>query len=216
MGSRSRRAGYDPATLRIVPDAIEALVAVERLDDAARLVDDLERRGARTHRPWALATGARCRGLLEAASGQLDVAQAALHIAVKEHQRLPQPFEAARTLLALGTVQRRQKQRRAARESFDEALRCFDRLGATSWAAKTRAELGRIAGRSTNRLALTATEEQVAQLVAAGRVNREVAATLFISVKTVETNLTRVYRKLGVTSRRELARHINRAPPPAS
>ncbi len=128
-----------------------------------------------------------------------------LEIAVREHERLPQPFERARTLSALGMVQRRAKRKRPARDSLQEAVRLFDLLGASLWAARVRAEVGRIGGRATSAFALTPTEEQVASLAADGRTNREVAAALFMSVKTVETNLTRIYRKLGVTSRRELA-----------
>jgi DNA-binding CsgD family transcriptional regulator len=201
-------AGYDPATLRIVPDAIEALLAVERLDDAAPLVDALASRAMRSKRPWPQATAARCHGLLDAAAGRLTEAETALTTAVEHHHRLPQPFERARTLLALGTVQRRTKQKRTARASLHEALRLFETLGATQWAVRTRAELARIAGRAGSPLALTATEEQVARLVADGATNREVAASLFMSVKTVETNLTHIYRKLGVTSRRELTAHL--------
>ena len=96
---------------------------------------------------------------------------------------------------------------RAARESLESALRRFDALGAARWADRARTELHRIAGRASDPLALTPTEEQVAKLVADGQTNPEVAAALFISVKTVEANLTRIYRKLGVTSRRELAHH---------
>jgi DNA-binding CsgD family transcriptional regulator len=176
------------------------------------LVDELERRGARSGRPWALATGARCRGLLEAASGNLTDAEASLERAMCEHDRLPRPFERARTLLSLGTVQRRRRKQRAARESLDEARRTFESLGATAWAERARSELSRIAGRAATPLALTPTEAQVAKLVADGRTNPEVAATLFISVKTVEANLTRIYRKLGVSSRRQLARQFSVVP----
>jgi DNA-binding CsgD family transcriptional regulator len=140
------------------------------------------------------------------ATGRLS--QAVLERAVDEHERLPQPFERARTLLALGTVQRRARHQRAARETLEEAARCFDALGAPTWATKARTELGRIGGRATTRLVLTATEQQVANLVADGLTNREVATSLFFSAKTVETNLTRIYRKLGVSSRRELARRM--------
>lgn len=204
-------AGFNPAVLRIVPDVVEALLAVDRLDDAAPLVEDLARRAARSKRPWASATAARCRGLLEAAHGRLDEAQAALELAVREHDRLPQSFECARTLLALGSVQRRAKQKRTARESLVTALRLFESQGATLWGTRTRSELARIAGRASSPLALTPTEEQVATLVADGRTNREVGASLFMSVKTVEANLTHIYRKLGITSRRELTAHLHRS-----
>lgn len=205
-------AGFDPATVRVMPDAIEALISVGRLAEATPLVEELQDRGARSNRPWALATGARCRGLLDSASGRLDTAQTALEAAVHAHERLPQPFEYARTLLALGSVQRRVKHKRAARDALEEAMRCFDELGATLWAARARTELRRIPGRTSSPLVLTPTEEQVARLVADGLTNREVAMSLFMSAKTVEANLTHIYRKLGVTSRRELGRRMRDTP----
>jgi DNA-binding CsgD family transcriptional regulator len=204
----TKSSGYDHRTVRIVPDAVEALLAVERRDEAAPLVAELERCAATSDRPWALATGARCRGLLHAASGDLAEAEASLRVALREHERLPRPFERGRTLLSLGVVQRRLRRQRAARESLTEARRIFETLGAARWADRSRAELARIAGRASHPLALTPTEEQVAALVADGRTNHEVAGSLFISIKTVEANLTRIYRKLGVSSRRELARRM--------
>ena len=203
--------GYNPATLRILPDAVEALLTLGRVEDARPLVDDLERHATRFNRPWTRATAARCRGLLAVADGELDEAMRALGTAVHEHDRLPQPFERARTLLILGSLQRRTKQKRKARESLAASLRLFETQGATLWAARAEVELARIAGRATTPLALTPTEEQVATLVGEGRTNREVAASLFMSVKTVEANLTHIYRKLGISSRRELTGHL-RAP----
>jgi DNA-binding CsgD family transcriptional regulator len=205
-------AGYDPAVLRILPDAIDALLAVGEVEDARPLVDGFEAHGRKLDRPWALATGARCRGLLEAASGELALAQTALEAAVLEHARLPQPFELARTLLALGIVQRRMKKKREARESLGQALAMFDQLGASLWANKTRSELARIGGRAPSPFDLTPTEERVAELAADGQTNREIAGSLFMSVKTVEANLTHIYRKLGVSSRRQLARWMRAKP----
>jgi DNA-binding NarL/FixJ family response regulator len=118
------------------------------------------------------------------------------------------PFERARTLLALGQTQRRAKQRRAARESLGEALTLFDGLGSLLWADRTRVELARIGGRAAGNGELTPTERRVAELVADGRSNKEAAAELFVSVKAVEANLSRVYAKLGVRSRSELARKL--------
>jgi DNA-binding CsgD family transcriptional regulator len=204
--------GYDSRTVRIVPDAIEALIAAERCQEAAPLVDELER-AAMSNRPWALATRARCRGLVQAATGHLAEAEASLELAMLEHERLPRPFERGRTLLCLGVVQRRLRRQRAARQSLDEACRIFETLGAARWTDRAYAELARIAGRASNALALTPTEEQVAALVADGRTNHEVGAALFISVKTVESNLTRIYRKLGVSSRRELKKRIDGTQP---
>ena len=84
-------------------------------------------------------------------------------------------------------------------------MEVFDGLGAALWADQTRAELARIGGRAPSSLALTPTENKVAALVALGGTNREVADALFVSVHTVEANLKRIYRKLGVRSRTELA-----------
>jgi DNA-binding CsgD family transcriptional regulator len=206
-----RTSGFDQRTVRIIPDAIEALIAAERSNEAAPIVAEFEQRVG----PWAAATGARCRGLFDAAAGDLPSALASLERAMREHDRVPRPFERARTLLCLGTVQRRARQQRAARESLEEACRLFESLGSAAWAARARAESSRIAGRAASRLALTPTEEQVAKLVTDGLTNAEVAASMFISVKTVEANLTRIYRKVGVSSRRELARHLRDAPAPS-
>jgi DNA-binding CsgD family transcriptional regulator len=202
-----KSSGYDQRTVRIMPDVVEALIAADRWHDAAPLVDELQLHGE-AGRPWALATGARCRGLLQAAEGHLTEAEKSLEVAMREHARLPRPFERARTVMSLGSVQRRRRQQRAARASLEEARGIFDTLGAARWADRAGAEIARIAGRASSPLALTPTEGQVATLVAEGRTNHEVAAALFISVKTVEANLTRIYRKLGVSCRRELARRL--------
>jgi len=146
--------------------------------------------------------------LLDAADGDLAAAGLALERALAEHQRLPMPFELARTLLVQGTVHRRGKRKRAAREALQRALEIFEELGAPLWAGKARAELRRIGLRPPAPSGLTPSEERVAELVAAGHTNREVAGALFISVKTVDSNLSRIYRKLGVRSRTELARKL--------
>ena len=118
------------------------------------------------------------------------------------------PFERARTLLALGTVQRRAHHKRAARETLELAAESFDRLGARLWEAKARAELRRIGGRAAPKSDLSETERQIVALVVAGRTNREAAAELHLSPNTVAWNLSKIYRKLGVRSRTELAARI--------
>jgi DNA-binding CsgD family transcriptional regulator len=115
------------------------------------------------------------------------------------------PFELGRTLLAQGQLRRRAKQKRAARESLQEALQIFGRLGASLWAERAAAELARIGLRPPAPLGLTPTEMRVAELAAAGHTNREIAQVLFPSVHTVEDNLRRIYGKLGLRSRTELA-----------
>ncbi len=193
----------DPVLGIFLPDEIEALVELGRLDQAEALVDLLEEPGRRLDRPWALAAAARCRGLVHAARGELDAAVATLEQALTEHQRLDLPLERARTLLVLGRVLRRDRQRLRAKQVLAEALTLFERAGAPLWAERASAEVRRLGLPTAGRL--TATERQVAELAASGLSNREVAERAFLTVKGVEANLTRVYRKLGIRSRGGLA-----------
>jgi DNA-binding CsgD family transcriptional regulator len=202
----------EPAYFRIVPDQVEALVALGRLDEAETLLAPFEEAGKELDRAWAMATGARCRALVLAARGDLPGASAAADEAVRQHDRLPLPFELGRTLLVKGTVQRRAKRKREARDTLTQALEIFEGLGAVAWAERTRAELARIGGRAPSSVDLTPTETRVAELVAAGGTNREVADALFVSVHTVEANLKRIYRKLGIRSRTELASALQSRP----
>ena len=149
----------------------------------------------------------RCRGLVAAARGAVDEAVSLLEQAVARHDEVGDAFGHARALLALGIVLRRARQKRLAREAIEAALAGFEQLGAATWVERARAELGRIGGR-TREEGLTAAERRVAVLVAAGRTNREVAAELFLGERTVAGHLTRVYAKLGVRSRTELARRL--------
>ena len=198
----------EPGIIPCVPDAIEALVSLGRLDEAEELVDRLERQGRTQDRPWAIATAARARGLLAAARGDLPAARAALEQALLEHRRVPQPFELARTLLVKGEVERRAKQKRAARATLEQALAVFQPLGAPLWAQRARDDLTRVGGPVPPSGELTPTEQRIAELVGEGKKNREVADALFISVKTVEANLSRIFHKLGVRSRTELTRRM--------
>jgi DNA-binding CsgD family transcriptional regulator len=186
-----------------VPDAIEAFVATGELDRAARLTDALSDWGRKFDRPWALALSGRCRALLQAAAGDLGSAQTAAERALVEHERLPIPLELGRTLLVLGQLQRRRGERRAAQESLQHALAIFEQLGARRWADKARAESSRIGVRRAP-MELTANEQMVAELAGNGLTNREIAAQMFLSRRTVEANLARAYRKLGIHSRAEL------------
>jgi DNA-binding CsgD family transcriptional regulator len=192
-----------------VPDAVEALTGIGRLDDAEELLTAWEQAGDRFERPRVRATAARCRALLAAARADVEAARAHAESALDHHRDLPVPFERARTLIALGGIQRRLKQKAAARASLAEALEILDAMGARPWAERARAELARIGGR-TRSGGLTPTEERVAGLVAEGRSNKEVAEALFVSVRTVEANLTRIYSKLGIRSRTELASRRSR------
>lgn len=198
---------HEPGELPFFADYVEALAEAGRLEEAWDVLAGVERRAAAVDRASELAGAARCKGLLSSASGDLVTAGAALEDALDRYERLSLPFERGRALLALGQVQRRGKQKRAARESLEAALAVFEELGARLWAGKARAELARIGGRAPAG-GLTATEQRIAELVAEGRSNKEVAAALFVTVKTVERNLTRIYEKLGVRSRSQLAARL--------
>ena len=134
---------------------------------------------------------------------------AAFERALDEHGLQDRPLDRARTLLCYGTMHRRRRQKSSARELLDSALEGFDAAGAAQWAERTQVELGRIGGRrSTPAGALSTTESEIARLVVAGRTNREVATALHLSERTVEWNLSKLYRKLEVRSRTELARAL--------
>jgi DNA-binding CsgD family transcriptional regulator len=188
-------------------DYVEALLELGRMDDAVSLLDVWEADAARVGREWVLAQVTRCRGLLAAAKADVEQAQSVLEEAVGKHEAVGDPFGRARALLALGLVRRRARQKRAARDAIEAALAEFAELGAVSWAARARAELGRVGGR-TRIEGLTPAERRVADLVAGGQTNREVAATLFLGERTVASHLTHIYAKLGVRSRTELARRL--------
>jgi DNA-binding CsgD family transcriptional regulator len=205
-----RMGSAEPGIIPCIPDEIEALISLGRLDEAGSLLDRLTEQGHTMHRPWALAAAARCRGLLMAARGDIAGARAELEAALVEHGDTQQPFELGRILMVKGQVERRAKQKRVSRSSLDEALRIFESLGARLWAERARSELSRVGGPTASG-ELTPTERQVAELVVEGLTNREVADALFVSVKTVEANLSRIYHKMAVGSRRELQRAMRPA-----
>jgi DNA-binding CsgD family transcriptional regulator len=197
----------EPAIWRVEGDAVEAAVAVGELERAERLVMQFEQQAMRSGIPWSLATSARCRGLVLAARGELLSAAAALDEALVAHERCPMPLERARTLLTLGRVRRRLKQKRLARDALDAALLIFEEVGAALWAERTREELGRVTTRKAPET-LTATEREIAVLAADGLTNQAIAERAFVARKTVEANLARVYRKLGISSRAQLSRAL--------
>jgi DNA-binding CsgD family transcriptional regulator len=199
----------EPWLVQWAPDLIEAYSRVGRADEAASVLETFERQAQATIRISAQAAAARCRGLLapdDAFEGLFDAALAL-------HELVPTPFERGRTELAYGERLRRAQKRTKGREHLQLALQTFDRLGAEPWAERARTEL-RASGQSVRTPeqqvedALTPQELQVAALVAGGATNREAAAALFLSVKTIEFHLGHVYRKLGIRSRTELARVV--------
>lgn len=186
------------------PEAIEALLALGAQRRASRLVEEFAAQAGRTGSRWALAEADRCRALALAAAGDVEVASTHAAEAAAAAAALEQPFVHARALLLLGQLRRRARQKRAAREALEEALGIFERLGTPLWAARARDELARLGIRARAPDELTETERRIAELAASGLTNRQIAAAAFVSPKTVEANLARVYRKLGIRSRAEL------------
>jgi DNA-binding CsgD family transcriptional regulator len=168
------------------------------------------RRQAASGRPEAAVAADRCQALLDAVRGDTNQALSALR-AVAEAPGAECPFEAARSRLALGQVYRRGGYKGMASETLDTAAAAFEELGIPRWAQRARDEAGRV-GLHPTASTLTATERRVAELVGSGRSNQETAAGLFMSVKTVEANLTRIYRKLSIRSRTELANRLSNLP----
>jgi len=209
LAERAWSAGIrEPSILRTIPDEVAALVATSDVTKATDLLARFEREAVRLDRVWALAAAARCHGLIAGAEGEFERAEQAFEEALAHHDVLEQPFELARTLLARGVVQRRARKRREARHSLERALAIFDDLGARLWAQRTRAELARIGGRAAVGGDLTVTEQRLAELVTQGMSNKEIAAALFVTPKTVGTKLSRIYAKVGVHSRTELVRRL--------
>jgi DNA-binding NarL/FixJ family response regulator len=190
-------------TAMVLADEIEALLALGQVDRATSLVAALARRRRRDRIGDVLEL--RSRALLLAASGQLrDAEQTALQ-AVRRGKDV-EPLEMARTCLIAGRIARRCKHRRRARQLMEQAISLFEELGCDPMVDRARLETARLDGQHEG--LLTATEEQVADLSASGQTNRNVAAQLGISPKTVEANLTRIYRKLGIHSRAELGARL--------
>ena len=197
----------DPSIAQGTPDLIEAYVRAGRGADARRLCDSFESRAADSGRAWAAAALHRCRGLL-APLAEMDAEFAE---ALRWHGETATPFELARTELCYGERLRRARRRRDARTYLRSALGTFAQLGAKPWAERARRELaatgGRVRGDARGlRARLTPHELRVAALVERGLRNREIAAALFVSERTVEYHLTNIYGKLDIRSRTELMR----------
>jgi len=194
----------EPSVVKFLPNEIEALAALGEVDLARSLTRQLEERGKSLGRRWALATGARCRAHLAALDGDQQGALAACEQALSYHQHLPMPFELGRTLLVRGMIERRARYKSVARDSLSQALGIFEHLGAPLWADKARRELSKIA-LQTSVDGLTCTELRIADLIAQGQTNREVASAMFVTENTVQTHVRHIFQKLGVRSRTELA-----------
>ncbi len=199
-----RMGQLEPGVHRVHGDAAEVALALGDAARAREIAALLEEHGRRTDHRWSAAVGARTRALLHADAGDFDAALGAVAEALAIQERLPMPYELARTYLVKGQIERRMRRRSDARESLERARTIFEEMGAQLWAVRAADELKRIPIRRGASDELTDGEQRVAELVASGLTNKEVAQALFISPKTVEGALSRVYGKLGIRSRAEL------------
>lgn len=201
----------NPNVVPLAGDLVEAHIRAGNRERAEEALGWLEESARATGLAWPVTASARCRILLapgtEAADSSFTVAEAA-------HQRRDMPFEYARTQLCYGETLRRLRRPAVARAPLLAAHATFQTLGARPWAARAAAELAAAGGRPITQSSaspldqLTPQELQTARAIAEGRTNTEAATALFISRKTVETHLTRIYRKLGIRSRTELTRTL--------
>ncbi|HEY4826357.1 MAG TPA: AAA family ATPase [Solirubrobacteraceae bacterium] len=200
--------GYGPAGLTrsaVWSDDIEALIAMGGLDEAEKLLAELRDRARAAESSHMRALAARCEGVLLAARGDLAAAIEAMDRALAEHSRSRRPFEHGRTLVEKGSIERRAKHKAAAKQTLEEALAMFEPLGAQLWVSRARDELSRIGLRQSRAAeGLTPAQRRVGELVAEGLTNPEIARQLHMSLRTVESHLSRVYREHGVSSRSQL------------
>ncbi len=194
----------DPSIIPWAPDLVEAYVRCGRAADAATLSAAFGAQAERSAIVPTLALAARCRGLVAESEFEPEFERA-----LELHGEAERPFERARTLLAFGSRLHRSRRRVVAREHLREALATFEALGAEPWGRLARDELSAAGAVERPRFSdpdeLTAQEVRVAEAVARGMTNREVAAELFLSPKTISFHLGHIYRKLDIHSRAELA-----------
>ncbi len=199
----------EPSGVAFVPDLIEAQVQCGRPDEAQIWLGHFGAVATQSNRRWALAAVARCEGLL-AEPGHCDEP---FERSLSLLESSPLALERARTHLVYGERLRRAGRRRDARSHLRVAHDAFSYVAAEPWARRAASELratGESVGpRTPHRKAqLTPQELQIAQLVADGRTNKEIAAQLYLSPKTIESHLAKTYRKLDIHSRAELARIV--------
>jgi DNA-binding NarL/FixJ family response regulator len=199
----------DPGAFPVAGDLAEALAETGRLAMAGAVTGRLAGLAAVQQHPWGLATADRSRAVITLAGGYDEAAAAQLAAAAGAYRALGLGWDAARALLVLGRAQRRARKRAAARESLAAARAGFEELGCPGWAQAAVGELDGVSGgRAAPSGGLTPGERRVAELAAAGLSNKQVADQLYLSVGTVEVQLSRVYAKLGIGSRGQLARAL--------
>lgn len=198
----------EPGYSRSHLDHLCALIGSGRTADADALCAELDGQARRSGRGSAAAVVLTGRAMLHAQAGRLDAARSAVASALSWYDTSSLRFDRARTLLIAGQVSRRARAKAEAKTLLTAAFSEFAAFGATAWRAQAAAELARVNVRPSAPTELTETERLVARLAASGLTNREVADRAFLAVKTVEANLARVYRKLGIRSRAELGARL--------
>ena len=205
---RNDAAGFLDPAFRQLPNGIEALIALGRLDEASARIAGYEQRCVPERHARILALVARYSGLIASLRGDHESAEAEFARSLELQERAPSPYYRARTLMALATARRRHRRRGAARRALEEAVALFESAGAVVWADRARADIAALGLRRGPAGELTPMEDRIARSVAEGATNREAAALLFLSQRTVEYHLRNVYRKLHLHSRGELAAHL--------
>ena len=203
----------DPGVLHAHTAYMECAITLGRLDEAATWLGLVEERAGRCDRPAVLAACQRIRVLHAAARGDHEKAVTLIPEMLAAHESGVPVLQRAHAHFTAGRVYRRARAKTRAHEALRRAVRIYDELGAVPYAERARAELARVGLRHRAPDELTDTERQVAELAAAGLRNREIAQRTFLSPKTVEAVLGRVYRKLGIRSRAELGRALGGAEP---
>jgi DNA-binding CsgD family transcriptional regulator len=208
VSSPAQGPGHPYVAQRAAADLVEAAVRAGRPDvaePAATQLADYAQRGAPD---WQMALAARCRALV---AHHPEAKEQLLSEALAFHDRDGRPFNKARTLLLLGEHLRRERRRAEARSHLRRAVEVFQDLGASPWEKRARAEL-RATGETARKrepstlTQLTPQQVQIVRLVAQGATNKEAAAQLFLSPRTVDYHLRNVFAKLGISSRAELIR----------
>jgi DNA-binding CsgD family transcriptional regulator len=216
----ARQVSALPVRLWAGADRVEAAVRAGEPELAEAWLREFEAWARGAAQPWAMSSAFRCRALI---AGETEEADRLFAAALTVEGHASRPLEHARTELVFGELLRRTRRRREAREHLRAALAGFEAVGAEVWAERARVEL-RASGQTARRREpstrddLTAQELQIARLVAEGLSNREVAAQLFLSPRTIDFHLRNVFRKLGISSRMQLVQFDLDAPdtPPAS
>jgi DNA-binding CsgD family transcriptional regulator len=203
---------YDPAVIPWHADYAEALVAAGRLDDAAALIAEIRDRAETLDREVVKIGLSRAEALLIAKHGDPAAALDLLEKTITSAGDQLYPLDLARCELTRGRVARQARRRSVARTAFLDAIEQFESYGAPAWREVAETELARldVPSRSRQPSELTDNELQIVAMVRDGSTNREIAAALYLSVKAVESQLTRLYRRFGVANRTQLLRTVDR------